>query len=173
MPTRADVVHPSSMGVNVTRPMTLGGTHPPSMGASVVGPTPAHVGAQLGSGVDVVSRTSELWPILGLGQRMQASMLPCVRVYRCRYRSRLLRPSRCCCWVVVLRSLSRQPTLACISGYRLPEQPHLRLVRLALSHLGHLVAPSYNRCLLLALKRQRSCRPPFVRRVCHVRLGVA
>jgi len=59
MPTRADVVHPSSMGVNVTRPMTLGGTHPPSMGASVVGPTPAHVGAQLGSGVDVVSRTSE------------------------------------------------------------------------------------------------------------------
>jgi len=36
--------------------MTLGDTHPPSMGAGVVGPTPAHVGAQLGSGVDVASR---------------------------------------------------------------------------------------------------------------------
>jgi len=99
------------------------------------------------------------WPILGpmylgLGQRILASMLLCARVYRCRHQSKLLRSSRCSCWVVVLRRLSRQPTLACMSGCRLPEQPHLRLVRLALSHLGHLVAPSYNRCLLLALKQR-------------------
>jgi len=62
-PTRADVVHPSSIGVDITRPMPVGGKHLPSLGAGVVGPTPAHVAyppsAQLGSGVDVASRTSK------------------------------------------------------------------------------------------------------------------
>ena len=61
-PTRADVVHPSSMGVDTTGPLPVGGTHPPSMGAGIVGPTPAHVAypssLQLGTGVDVASDVS-------------------------------------------------------------------------------------------------------------------
>jgi len=62
-PTRADVVHPSSMGADATRPMPVGSMHPPSLSASIVGPMLAHVAhsssAQLGSGVDVAS-----WPTL-------------------------------------------------------------------------------------------------------------
>ena len=78
------------------------------------------------------------WPMLGLvylslGQRMLVSMLPCVRAYRCKHQSKLLRPSRCCCRVVVLRRLNRRLTLAYISGCRLLGQPHFRLVRLSLS----------------------------------------
>jgi len=59
--TRADVVHRSSVGVDITRPMPVSGTHPPPMNADVVGPMPAHVAylpsMQIGSGVDVASRT--------------------------------------------------------------------------------------------------------------------
>jgi len=40
MPTRANVVHPSSMGAVATRPRTLGGTHPPSLGAVLLGLCP-------------------------------------------------------------------------------------------------------------------------------------
>jgi len=61
-PTRADVVHPSSMGADATRPMPVGSMHPPSLSASIVAYV-AHVAhsssAQLGSGVDVAS-----WPTL-------------------------------------------------------------------------------------------------------------
>jgi len=61
-PTRADVAHPSSMGVDITGPMPVGGTHPSSMGVGVLGPTPAHVAyppsTQIDSDVDVALRTS-------------------------------------------------------------------------------------------------------------------
>jgi len=61
-PTRADVVYPSSMGADATRPMTIGGVHPSSLGAGVVGPMPTHVAypssVPIGSGVDVALRTS-------------------------------------------------------------------------------------------------------------------
>jgi len=66
-PTRADVVYPSSMGVDATRPRTLGGTHPPSLGAGVVGPMPTHVAypssVPIGSGV-ALSCSSYLLPVL-------------------------------------------------------------------------------------------------------------
>ena len=61
-PTRADVVYPSSMGADATRPMTIGGVHPSSLGAGVVGTMPTHVAypssMPIGSGVDVALRTS-------------------------------------------------------------------------------------------------------------------
>jgi len=61
-PTRADVVYPSSMSADATRPMTLGGTHPPFLGAGIVGPMPSHVAypssVPIGIGVDVALRTS-------------------------------------------------------------------------------------------------------------------
>ena len=153
------------------------------MGAGVVGPMSTHVvypsSVPIGSGVDVALRTSGPTladPRSGIPKPRPAHSSQyaavCTGVQVQTPVETLTAQSLLFCWVVVLRRLSRQPTLACMSGCRLLEQPHLRLVRLALSHLGHLVAPSCSRYLIPVLMRQWSCRPQLVRHACRMHLVV-
>jgi len=177
-PTRADVVHPSSMGFYITKPMPVGGMHPPSMGAGVVGPTPAHVAyppsTQLGSGVDVASRTSG--PTLADARSGVPRPRP---AHASQY-------AAVCTGVQVqtpVETLTAQSLLLLHRRTTSPQssshssvhewllgQLHPRLVRLGLCRL---VALSCSRNLLLVLKQQWWCRPPLVRRVCRVCLGIA
>jgi len=104
-PTRADVVYPSSMGVDAAMPMTIGGTHPPSLGVGVVGPS--HVAypssVPIGSGVDVALRTSGSMladPRSDIPRPRPAHASQYAAVCagnRYRHQLKLLRPSRCCC----------------------------------------------------------------------------
>jgi len=162
--TRADVVHLSSMSVDTTRPMPVGGTHPSFMGAGVVGPTPAHVAyplsAQRGSGVNVASRTFR--PTLADHRSDVPGPRP---AHASQY-------AAVCTGVQVqtpVKTLTAQSLLLLgrrtaspqssahssvhewlhASGTAIP-----RLVRLGLSRPGHLVPPSYSRYLLPVLKRQ-------------------
>ena len=176
-PTRADVVYPSSMGADAARPMTIGGTHPPSLGAGVVGPT--HVAypssVPIGSGVDVALRTSG--PTLADAR----SDIPRPR------------PAHASQYAAVCTGVQVQTPVETLTAQSLlllgrrtvsPESsPHSSVhewlqasgaaaPRLALPSLCHRVAPSCNRYLLPVLMRQWSCRPPFVRRVCRMRLVV-
>jgi len=164
--------HSSLMGADIANPMPtprqpsmVDVVHPPSMGAGVVGPMPAHVAyppsSQSSIGVDVASGIPRRTladvshqPPTWTGSKpayMLVSMLRCVREYRCVRQLRLLRPSRCCCWVLVLRRLSRHPTLVCTSGCRHPGQPQPRVARLSQCRV---VALSYSRYSPLVLMQR-------------------
>jgi len=180
------------------QPSMVDVVHPPSMGASVVGPTSAHVsrqsdvahppGPQPAVGVDdalgiakptsanagnqpgATATTYQSSTGRDPSQPTLASMLLCVRMLRYIRQLRLLLPSHYFCWVVMLRRHSCHPTPVCMSGCRHLGQLHPHLVRLSQCRL---VALSYNRHSLPVPKQPWWCHLLLVRRVCHVRLGIA
>ena len=175
---RADVVYPSSMGADATRPMTLGGTHPPPMGAGVVGPMSTHVVYPSSvpiAHVDVALRTSGPTladPRSGIPKPKPAHTSQYAAV---------------CTGVQVqtpVETLTAQSLLLLGGRTASPQSSAYSSAHEWLQASGTaapLPSPagsessrssSCSRYLLPVLMRQWSCRPPFVRRVCRMRLVV-